>query len=335
MQNLPLRRFPNTRFRRLRRHPFARALTAENQLSAHDLILPLFVCAPEETDLAIPAMPGVRRVRMNELSSLAKQIDRIGIPAVALFPVIAPQTKTPYATEASNPDGLMPRAVRQLKKTTPQLGVITDLALDPYTSHGHDGVIDADGDVLNDGTLAILREQALCLAEAGSDVLAPSDMMDGRIGFVRAALEKAGFTNTLLLSYAAKYASALYGPFRSALGSATNLGKRAKRGYQMDPANSDEALHEVALDLSEGADMVMVKPGGCYLDIVYRVKTQFGVPTLAYQVSGEYTMLKLAGQAGNNEQELFLEALIALKRAGADAILSYYALAAAKLLTPP
>ena len=332
MQNLPFRRFPNTRLRRLRTRPFARVLTAETTLSVRDLILPLFICENEETERNIPAMPGIRRVPLNALTQLAKQINRLGIPALALFPVIASSTKTPYGLEARNPDGLIPRAVRQLKKTVPALGLITDLALDPYTSHGHDGVTDASGTVLNDGTLTLLRDQALCLAEAGSDILAPSDMMDGRIGFIRAALEEAGFTDTLLLSYAAKYASAFYGPFRSALGSRANLGTRDKRGYQMDPANSDEALHEVALDLKEGADMVMVKPGLGYLDIVHRVKTQFGVPTLAYQVSGEYAMLKLAGQANDNEAELFLETLLAFKRAGADAILSYYALTAARLL---
>ena len=326
------RKFPANRFRRIRARAFARDLTAETNLTPADLILPVFVCENEERQLDIPAMPGVSRVRLEGLVRLGRRVTTARIPAIALFPVVPKERKTPYAAEAHNEDGLVPRAVRLLKKRVPELGVITDIALDPYTSHGHDGITDARGQVVNDGTLHLLERQALCLAEAGSDVLAPSDMMDGRIGYVRAALEKNGYPETMLLSYAAKYASAFYGPFREALGSAGNLGKSDKRSYQMDPANTDEALAEVAADIEEGADMVMVKPGICYLDIVRRVKSRFGVPTLAYQVSGEYAMLSLAGQANGNEEALFFESLLAFKRAGADGILSYYALRAAERL---
>jgi porphobilinogen synthase len=278
-------------------------------------------------------MPGVDRLSIDLLLPVAEECVALGIPAIALFPVIDPALKTPDGNEALNPDGLLPRAVKALKQAFPQLGILSDVALDPYTSHGQDGVIDEHGFVLNDETCAVLVRQALVQAQAGVDIVAPSDMMDGRIGAIRAALEANGYTNTRIMAYSAKYASAFYGPFRDAVGSAANLGKADKASYQMDPANGDEALREVALDIAEGADMVMVKPGMPYLDIVRRVKDSFGVPTFAYQVSGEYAMLKAAAQNGwLDERACVLEALLSFKRAGADAILSYYAMDAARWL---
>jgi len=319
-----------TRPRRLRRWPFSRALVRETRLGPADLIQPVFVMEGEDAAEAVPSMPGVERLSVDRLVALAGEAAALGIPALALFPVIPPERKSESAEEAFNPDGLVPRAVRALKAAHPGLGVITDIALDPYTSHGQDGLVDDGGYVLNDETVDVLVRQALSHAEAGADVVAPSDMMDGRIGAIRDALEEAGHRNTQILAYAAKYASSFYGPFRDAVGSAATLGGADKYSYQMDPANSDEALHEVSLDLDEGADMVMVKPGLPYLDIVRRVKDEFGVPTFAYHVSGEYSMLKAA--AGNgwlDERAVVLETLLCLRRAGADAILSYYAIEAA------
>jgi porphobilinogen synthase len=305
----------------------------ESTLAVDDLIYPVFVLEGDGRVETVASMPGVERQSLDVLLKTAERATRLGIPALALFPVIDPALKSLGAEEAWNDSGLVPRVVRALKRAFPELGVITDVALDPYTSHGQDGLIDETGYVLNDETLAVLAKQALCHAEAGADVVAPSDMMDGRIGRIRAELNEAGQIHTRILAYSAKYASSFYGPFRDAVGSAGNLGKGNKHTYQMDPANSDEALREVALDIEEGADMVMVKPGMPYLDIVRRVKDEFGVPTYAYQVSGEYAMLKAAAQNGwLNEAACVLESLLAFRRAGADGILTYFALDAAEYL---
>ena len=326
-------RFPATRMRRMRRDDFSRRLMRETVLTPDDFIYPVFVLEGEGRVEAVASMPGVERQSLDRLLATAERAVSLGIPALALFPVIEPALKSLGAEEAFNPTGLVPRVVKALKRTFPELGVITDVALDPYTSHGQDGLIDDTGYVLNDETLAVLAKQALCHAEAGADVVAPSDMMDGRIGRIRDELNAAGRIHTRILAYSAKYASSFYGPFRDAVGSAGNLGKGNKYTYQMDPGNSDEALREVALDLEEGADMVMVKPGMPYLDIVRRVKDEFGVPTYAYQVSGEYAMLKAAAQNGwLNEEACVLESLLAFKRAGADGILTYFALDAAEAL---
>jgi porphobilinogen synthase len=324
--------YPDTRPRRMRRDAFSRRLMRETVLTADDLIYPVFV---HESDGRAPvaSMPGVERLSIDELLRVAEAASELRIPALALFPVTAPEAKSLDAAAAWDEDGLAQRAVRALKSRFPELGVITDVALDPYTAHGQDGLLDDTGYVVNDATVDALVKQALSHAAAGADVVAPSDMMDGRIGAIRLALEEAGFVHTRILAYAAKYASAFYGPFRDAVGSAAALGKADKTTYQMDPANSDEALREVALDLDEGADMVMVKPGLPYLDIVRRVKDTFGVPTFAYQVSGEYAMLKAAAANGwLDERACALEALLAFKRAGADGVLSYFALDAARWL---
>jgi porphobilinogen synthase len=310
----------------MRRDDFSRRLMRENVLTSADLIYPVFVLEGTKVRQSVASMPGVERLSLDHLLPLAEQTLRLGIPVIALFPVVDAQLKTPDGIEAVNPEGLIPRVVAALKKNFPELGVMTDVALDPYTSHGQDGVIDESGYVLNDVTVPILVRQALAQAQAGVDIVAPSDMMDGRIGAIRAALEEAGYIHTKILAYAAKYASAYYGPFRDAVGSASNLGKGNKMTYQMDPANSDEALREVALDIAEGADMVMVKPGMPYLDIVWRVKETFRMPTYAYQVSGEYAMLKAAFQNGwLDEKKTVLESMLAFKRAGADGILTYFA----------
>ncbi len=328
--------FPATRMRRMRRDDFSRRLMRESSLSADDFIYPVFVLAGRGRTEAVASMPGVERMSLDKLLPAAEHAARLGIPALALFPVIDADRKSPAAEEAWNPEGLVPTVVAALKKELPELGVITDIALDPYTSHGQDGLIDpADptGYVMNDETVEALVKQALCHAGAGADVVAPSDMMDGRIGAVRAALDAEKFIHTRILAYSAKYASSFYGPFRDAVGSAANLGKGNKYTYQMDPGNSDEALREIALDLDEGADMVMVKPGMPYLDIVRRVKDEFGVPTYAYQVSGEYAMLKAAAANGwLNNDACMLEALLCFKRAGADGILTYFAVEAAEAL---
>jgi porphobilinogen synthase len=324
--------------RRMRRDEFSRRLMRETRLTSDDLIYPLFVIEGTGQRVKVASMPGVERVSIDELVREAGELARLGIPALALFPVPAAATKSLDGREAWNPEGLVQRAVRAVKAAVPRLGVITDVALDPYTTHGQDGIIDADGYVLNDVTVEALTRQALSHALAGADIVAPSDMMDGRIGVLRDALEAAGHIHTRILAYAAKYASAFYGPFRDAVGSGASLGKADKQSYQMDPANSDEALYEVALDLEEGADMVMVKPGLPYLDIVRRVKDAFGAPTFVYQVSGEYAMLKAAAQNGwLEERAVVLEALTCLKRAGADGILTYYAKDAARWLAerPP
>ena len=317
--------------RRLRKQKFNRSLVRENSLSASDLIYPLFVIEGENKREIIESMPGIERVSIDQLLVEAKEVMDLKIQAIALFPVISSDKKTEEAEEAYNPDGLVQRAVRALKRSLPELAVITDVALDPFTSHGQDGLIDSDGYVLNDETVDVLIKQSISHAEAGADIVAPSDMMDGRIGAIRNALEESGFIHTNILSYSAKYASSFYGPFREAVGSSGNLGKSDKKTYQMDPGNSNEAIREVELDISEGADMVMIKPGLPYLDIVSNVKQVFGVPTFAYHVSGEYAMLKAASQ--NNwidEKSTVLETLLCFKRAGADAILTYYAKEAAK-----
>lgn len=327
------RQYPSSRPRRMRRDDFSRRLMRENQLCAADLILPVFVLDGEGRAEPISSMPGVTRQSIDLLLQTAARAVEFGIPALALFPVIDGSKKTLDAAEAWNAYGLVPRAIAALKQRFPDLGVITDVALDPYTSHGQDGLIDASGYVLNDETVDALMRQALCHAVAGADIVAPSDMMDGRIGAIREALDGNGHIHTRILAYSAKYASAFYGPFRDAVGSAGNLGKGNKYTYQMDPANGNEALHEVALDVSEGADMVMIKPGLPYLDIVRRIKDEFGMPTFVYQVSGEYAMLKAAAQNGwLDERSTVLESLLSMKRAGADAILSYYALDAAAWL---
>jgi porphobilinogen synthase len=328
-----LGKYPGKRMRRMRRDEFSRRLMRENRLTADDLIYPVFVLDGGNRTEEVASMPGVVRQTIDKLLFTAEQCVQLGVPALALFPVIDTALKSEDAAEAYNPDGLVPRAVRELKKRFPELGLITDIALDPYTSHGQDGLIDGSGYVLNDETIAVLTRQAVSHAEAGVDVVAPSDMMDGRIGAVRAALDRGGHIHTRILAYSAKYASSFYGPFRDAVGSAGNLGKGNKYTYQMDPANSDEALWEVGLDLDEGADMVMVKPGMPYLDIVRRVKDEFGAPTYAYQVSGEYAMLKAAAANGwLDERACVLEALLSFKRAGADGILTYFALDAARWL---
>jgi len=325
--------FPGTRMRRMRRDDFSRRLMRESTLTVDDFIYPVFVLEGEGRIEKVGSMPGVERQSLDILLKTAERAVSLGIPALALFPVIDVSLKSLGAEEAFNNHGLVPRVIKALKREFPELGVITDVALDPYTSHGQDGLIDETGYVLNDETLEVLAKQALCHAEAGADVVAPSDMMDGRIGRIRAELDEGGQIYTRILAYSAKYASSFYGPFRDAVGSAGNLGKGNKYTYQMDPANSDEALKEVALDLEEGADMVMVKPGMPYLDIVRRVKDEFGVPTYAYQVSGEYAMLKAAAQNGwLNEEACVLESLLAFKRAGADGILTYFALDAAAYL---
>lgn len=326
--------FPGSRMRRMRRDDFSRRLMRESVLTADDFIYPVFVLEGQGRVEPVASMPGVERQSLDVLLKTAESAVKLGIPALALFPVIDTSLKSLGAEEAYNPAGLVPRVVKALKQEFPNLGVITDVALDPYTSHGQDGLIDDTGYVLNDETLDVLARQALCHAEAGADVVAPSDMMDGRIGRIRAELEAAGQIYTRILAYSAKYASSFYGPFRDAVGSAGNLGKGNKYTYQMDPANTDEALREVALDLEEGADMVMVKPGMPYLDIVRRVKDEFKVPTYAYQVSGEYAMLKAAAQNGwLDEKACVLESLLAFKRAGADGILTYFALDAAEYLS--
>lgn len=326
--------FPHTRMRRMRRDAFSRALMRETVLTPADLILPMFVQEGHAAHDPVSSMPGVERVSIDQLLVLGEQARALGIPAVALFPVTPDSAKSLDARESWNPEGLAQRAVRALKKSLPELGVITDVALDPFTTHGQDGLIEDSGYVVNDATVAALVKQALSHADAGADVVAPSDMMDGRIGAIRRALEDAGHIHTRILAYSAKYASGFYGPFRDAVGSAANLGKSNKYTYQMDPANSDEALREVELDLAEGADMVMVKPALPYLDVVHRVKQRFGAPTFAYQVSGEYAMLKSAILNGwLDERACVLEALTSIKRAGADAILTYFALQAATWLS--
>jgi len=328
--------FPSIRMRRMRRDEFSRRLMRENQLSSDDLIYPVFVLEGQGISEPVASMPGVFRHSLDRLLKVAEEAVQLGVPALALFPVIDSSLKSLGAEEACNPDGLVPRVVKALKQAFPQLGVITDVALDPYTSHGQDGLIDpADprGYVMNDETLEALARQALCHAQAGADVVAPSDMMDGRIGRIRAELDGAGHIHTRILAYSAKYASSFYGPFRDAVGSAGNLGKGNKHTYQMDPGNSDEALREVELDIAEGADMFMVKPGMPYLDIVRRVKQELQVPTYAYQVSGEYAMLKAAAQNGwLDHDRVMMEALLAFKRAGADGVLTYFARDAARLL---
>jgi porphobilinogen synthase len=329
----PLAMFPAGRPRRLRRNAFARDLVREHALTAKDLIYPVFVQDGEKRRDAVPSMPGVDRLSLDLLLPVAEQCVAAGIPVMALFPVIDPSLKTPSGDEAFNPDGLIPRVVAALKARFPELGVMTDVALDPYTSHGQDGLLDDTGYILNEPTVEVLVKQALTQSQAGVDIVAPSDMMDGRIGAIRTALEARGDIHTLIMAYSAKYASAFYGPFRDAVGSASTLGKANKKVYQMDPGNSDEALREVALDIAEGADMVMVKPGMPYLDIVRRVKDEFHVPTFAYQVSGEYAMLKAAAQNGWLDHDaVVLESLLAFKRAGADGVLTYFALDAARLL---
>ncbi|PPE65857.1 porphobilinogen synthase [Caldimonas caldifontis] len=325
--------FPAARPRRLRRDDATRRLVREHALSADDLILPVFVLDGQGQTQDVASMPGVQRLSLDRLLPVAERCLTLGVPAMALFPVIDPGLKTPDGREALNPEGLVPRVVRELKRRFPELAVMTDVALDPFTSHGQDGLLDDTGYILNDETVEVLVRQALVQAEAGVDIVAPSDMMDGRIGAIRQALEARGLIHTRIMAYSAKYASAFYGPFRDAVGSAANLGKSNKKVYQMDPANSDEALREVALDIAEGADMVMVKPGLPYLDIVRRVKDEFRVPTFAYQVSGEYAMLKAAAANGWLDHDaVMLESLLAFKRAGADGVLSYFALDAAALI---
>ncbi|MFO1218182.1 MAG: porphobilinogen synthase [Burkholderiaceae bacterium] len=325
--------FPASRPRRLRRDAFTRALVREHRLDPSDLILPVFVRDGANQAEDVPNMPGVQRLSVDRLLGVAEQCVALGIPVIALFPVIDARLKTPDGREALNPDGLVPRAVRALKSHFPQLGVLTDVALDPFTSHGQDGLLDDTGYILNDETVRLLVQQALVQAEAGVDIVAPSDMMDGRIGAIRSALESKGRIHTRIMAYSAKYASAFYGPFRDAVGSAANLGKADKKVYQMDPANSDEALREVSLDIAEGADMVMVKPGMPYLDIVRRVKDAFRMPTFVYQVSGEYAMLKAAAANGWLDHDaVMMESLLAFKRAGVDGVLTYFALDAARKL---
>jgi porphobilinogen synthase len=325
--------FPNTRMRRMRKDKFSRALMSENMVTTNDLIYPIFITEGQQQRYAIHSMPGIERLSLDLVLDVAKECVELGIPAIALFPVIDNALKTPDGKEATNLEGLIPRAIRTLKQHFPQLGIITDIALDPYTSHGQDGLIDETGYILNDETCAVLVQQALTHAMAGVDIVAPSDMMDGRIHAIRQALEKEGYIHTRILAYSAKYASAFYGPFRDAVGSANNLGKSDKTTYQMDPANSDEALREATLDIEEGADMIMVKPGMPYLDIVYRIKQTLHGPTFAYQVSGEYAMIKAAAQQGwLDHNHVMMESILAFKRAGADAVLSYFSLEIARLL---
>ncbi len=331
--SLPPPPFPAARPRRLRRDAFTRALVREHRLAPEDLILPVFLLEGSEREQEVASMPGVKRRSVDRLFAVAERCLALGVPVMALFPVIDPARKTADGAEAANPEGLVPSAVRALKARFPQLGLLTDVALDPYTSHGQDGLLDAGGYILNDETVQVLVRQALVQAEAGVDIVAPSDMMDGRIGAIRDALESAGAIHTRIMAYSAKYASAFYGPFRDAVGSAANLGRADKKVYQMDPGNSDEALREVALDIAEGADMVMVKPGLPYLDIVRRVKDEFRMPTFAYQVSGEYAMLQAAAANGWLDRDaVMMESLLAFRRAGADGVLSYFALDAAELL---
>ncbi|SBP87192.1 porphobilinogen synthase [Thiomonas delicata] len=325
--------FPALRMRRLRRDDFTRRLVREHALGVDDLIYPVFILDGEKRRESVASMPGVERLSLDLLLPVAEDCVKLGIPVMALFPVIAPERKTADGREAANPDGLVPRVVQALKREFPGLGVLTDVALDPYTSHGQDGLLDDSGYILNDPTVEVLVRQALVQAGAGVDIVAPSDMMDGRIGAIRDKLEAAGHVHTRIMAYSAKYASAFYGPFRDAVGSARNLGKSDKKVYQMDPGNSDEALREVQLDIAEGADMVMVKPGMPYLDIVRRVKDAFRMPTFVYQVSGEYAMLKAAAQNGWLDAEaVMMESLLGFKRAGADGILTYFARDAARLL---
>jgi porphobilinogen synthase len=326
--------FPAVRMRRLRKDDFSRRMVRETHLGPENFIYPVFVVEGKKIQQAVPSMPGVDRLSLDLLFKKAERCLKLGVPVMALFPVIEPNLKDPTGSEAGNEDGLVPRVVAALKKRFPELGLLTDVALDPYTSHGQDGVIDVDGYVINDITVELLRKQALVQASAGVDIVAPSDMMDGRIGAIRQVLEADGHIHTKIMAYSAKYASAFYGPFRDAVGSAKNLGKSSKKTYQMDPANIDEALREVALDIAEGADMVMVKPGMPYLDVVRRVKDQFRVPTFAYQVSGEYSMLKAAAAQGwLDEKAVVLEASMSFRRAGADGILTYFALDAAQYLS--
>jgi porphobilinogen synthase len=325
--------YPNNRPRRLRRDDFTRRLVRENHLRVDDLIYPVFVLDGDDRRETVTSMPGVERLSLDNLMPVAQECVDLGIPVMALFPVIDGSLKTPDGREAFNPDGLVPRVVRALKERFPDLGIMTDVALDPYTSHGQDGLLDDHNYIINDATVEVLVKQALAQAAAGVDIVAPSDMMDGRIAAIRTALEAAGHIHTRIMAYSAKYASAFYGPFRDAVGSAANLGKANKKVYQMDPGNTDEALREVALDISEGADMVMVKPGMPYLDVVRRVKETFAVPTFAYQVSGEYAMLKAAAQNGWLDHDaVMLESLLAFKRAGADGILTYFSRDVARLL---
>ena len=325
--------FPAHRPRRMRRDDWSRRLMQENSVSPNDLIYPVFLLEGSNQSQAVASMPGVNRVSLDLLFCVAQECVTLGIPVMALFPVIDSALKTPDGKEAFNPNGLIPTAVKELKKRFPTLGIMTDVALDPYTSHGQDGVLDSEGRILNDETTAILVQQAVAQAQAGVDIVAPSDMMDGRIRKIREALEQKNLIHTRIMAYSAKYASAFYGPFRDAVGSAKNLGKADKKTYQMDSANSDEAIHEVALDISEGADMVMIKPGMPYLDIVRRVKDAFEYPTYAYQVSGEYAMLKAAAQNGWLDHDaVMMESLLAFKRAGADGLLTYFALEAARLI---
>jgi porphobilinogen synthase len=325
--------FPLSRPRRLRRDDFTRRLVRENALSVNDLIYPVFVLEGEKRRESVASMPGVERMSLDLLLHVAEECLQLGIPVMALFPVISANLKTPDGKEATNPKGVVPHVVSTLKKHFPDLGIMTDVALDPYTSHGQDGLLDETGYILNDITVEVLKQQALTQANAGVDIVAPSDMMDGRIGAIRNALEANGHIHTRIMAYSAKYASAFYGPFRDAVGSAANLGKSDKKTYQMDPGNTDEALREVGLDIAEGADMVMVKPGMPYLDVVRRVKDEFKVPTFAYQVSGEYAMLKAAAQNGWLDHDaVMMESLLAFKRAGADGILTYFAIDAAKKL---
>ena len=328
-----LGQFPSVRMRRMRRDDFSRRLMRENEVTVSDLIYPVFVLDGSQRREPVASMPGVERLSLDQLLPVADECVRLGVPVMALFPVIEQSLKSPDGREATNPDGLVPRVVRELKHRFPELGVMTDVALDPFTTHGQDGLIDANGYVLNDETIGILTQQALVQAGAGVDIVAPSDMMDGRIGAIRQSLEGAGHIHTRIMAYSAKYASAFYGPFRNAVGSSANLGKSNKMVYQMDPANTDEALWEVGLDLAEGADMVMVKPGMPYLDIVRRVKDEYKAPTFVYQVSGEYAMLKAAAANGwLDEKKVILESLLAFKRAGADGVLTYFALQVARWL---
>ena len=325
--------YPAYRPRRMRRDDWSRRLIQENRLSPDDLIYPVFLLPGKNQTQTVTSMPGIERMSLDRLFSVAEECVALGVPVMALFPVIEASLKTIDSVEAFNPNGLVPNAVTELKKRFPNLGIMTDVALDPYTSHGQDGILDQNNRILNDETVAVLVKQALCHAHAGVDIVAPSDMMDGRIGQIRAALENNQFIHTRIMAYSAKYASSFYGPFRDAVGSATNLGKADKKNYQMDPANSDEAIREVGLDISEGADMVMIKPGMPYLDIVHRIKDAFGYPTYVYQVSGEYAMLKAAANNGWLDHDaVMMESLIAFKRAGADGILSYFALEASRLL---
>ncbi|BEI38128.1 MAG: porphobilinogen synthase [Burkholderiaceae bacterium] len=325
--------YPAYRPRRMRRDDWSRRLIQENHLRIDDLIYPVFLLPGNNQSQAVSSMPGIERMSLDRLFHVAEECVALGIPVMALFPIIDGSLKSNDGAEAFNPKGLIPSAVMELKKRFPALGIMTDVALDPYTSHGQDGVLDDQHRILNDETVAILIKQALCHAQAGVDIVAPSDMMDGRIGAIRTALENQGLIHTRIMAYAAKYASSFYGPFRDAVGSATNLGKADKKTYQMDPANGDEAIREVGLDISEGADLVMVKPGMPYLDIVYRIKEAFGYPTYAYQVSGEYAMMKAATQNGWLDHDaVMMESLLGFKRAGADGILTYFALEAARLL---